>query len=201
MPVRVRNWRQEARPGYLEVDLVSHSGRWAIGEWIYTLSATDLETGWSELVPVMTKSQREVVAGFARLHRQLPFPLFGMHIDNGVEFLNQALIDYCRRHQVQLSRGRPFHGNDNPHIEQKNGYLYLYDRDAIATGYRQRKADFDVGVNLHRIFGSKQNPRARDVLSLPLVPLGIPDPPVAHGKMKGKSRGPHVRYGNEATTW
>lgn len=123
VPIRVRHWRQEGRPGYLEVDLVSHSGRWAIGEWIYTLSATDLETGWSELVPVMTKSQREVLAGFARLHQQLPFPLLGLHIDNGGEFLNAALVGYCRRHQIQLSRGRPFHGNDNPHIEQKNGYL------------------------------------------------------------------------------
>jgi transposase InsO family protein len=85
--------------------------------------ATDLETGWSELVPVMSKSQREVMAAFVRLHRQLPFPLLGLHIDNGVEFLNAALIGYCRRHQIQLSRGRPFHSNDNPHIEQKNGHL------------------------------------------------------------------------------
>lgn len=123
VPVRVRNWRREGRPGYLEMDLVSHSGRWAIGDWIYTLSATDLETGWSELVPVMTKSKREVLAAFARLHRQLPFTLLGLHIDNGGEFLNEALIAYCRRHQIQLSRGRPFHSNDNPHIEQKNGYL------------------------------------------------------------------------------
>jgi hypothetical protein len=137
VPVRVRNWRREARPGYLEVDLVSHSGRWAVGEWIYTLSATDLETGWSELVPIMTKSQREVLAGFGRLHRQLPFPLLGMHIDNGVEFLNAALIDYCRRHQVQLSRGRPFHGNDNPHIEQKNGYLVR----RLLSNYRLDSAD------------------------------------------------------------
>jgi transposase InsO family protein len=123
VPVRVRNWRREGRPGYLEMDLVSHSGRWAIGDWIYTLSATDLDTGWSELVPVMTKSKREVLAAFARLHRQLPFTLLGLHIDNGGEFLNEALIAYCRRHQIQLSRGRPFHSNDNPHIEQKNGYL------------------------------------------------------------------------------
>jgi hypothetical protein len=113
VPIRVRNWRQEGQPGYLEVDLVSHSGPWATGDWIYTLSATDLETGWSELLPVMTKCQREVLAGLARLHRQLPFPLLGLHIDNGFEFLNAALIDYCRGQQVELSRGRPFHSDDN----------------------------------------------------------------------------------------
>src|SRR5215467_11683114 len=95
-------------------------GRSGIGS---TRSPTDLETGWSELVPVMTKSKREVLAAFARLHRQLPFTLLGLHIDNGGEFLNEALVAYCRRHQIQLSRGRPFHSNDNPHIEQKNGYL------------------------------------------------------------------------------
>jgi transposase InsO family protein len=123
VPIRVRNWRLEGRPGYLEIDLVSHSGPWASGDWIYTLSGTDLETGWSELVPVMTKSQREVLAGLVRLRGQLPFPLLGMHIDNGHEFLNPALVDYCREHEIELSRGRPFHSDDNPHVEQKNGYL------------------------------------------------------------------------------
>ena len=48
---KVRNRRREGRPGYLELDLTSHSGRWAVEEWIYTLSSTDLVTGWSELVP------------------------------------------------------------------------------------------------------------------------------------------------------
>jgi len=123
VPVRIRNWREQGRPGYLEMDLVSHSGPWAAGDWIYTLSATDLETGWTELVPVLTKAKREVLSGFARIRDQLPFPLLGVHIDNGYEFLNETLVTYCRRHRIQLSRGRPFHKNDNPHIEQKNGYL------------------------------------------------------------------------------
>lgn len=123
VPIRIRSWRQQGRPGYLEIDLVSHSGRWARGEWIYTLCATDLHTGWSELVPVMTKSQPEVLAGFRRVLAQLPFPLLGAHIDNGFEFLNAALIRFCRQRGIELTRGRPFHPNDNPHVEQKNGYL------------------------------------------------------------------------------
>jgi transposase InsO family protein len=63
------------------------------------------------------------LAGLTRLHRQLPFPLLGLHIDNGLEFLNAALIDYCRRQEIELSRGRPFHSDDNPHVDQTNGYL------------------------------------------------------------------------------
>ena len=62
-------------------------------------------------MPIMTKSQREVLAGLARLRRQLPFPLRGLHVDNGLEFLNAALIDYCRRQEIELSRGRPFHSD------------------------------------------------------------------------------------------
>lgn len=123
VPVRVRNWQEQGRPGFVEMDLVSHSGPWLAGDWIYTLSATDLETGWTELVPVLTKGKREVLSGFRRIREQLPFPLLGVHVDNGSEFLNETLLGYCRRQQIQLSRGRPFHKNDNPHIEQKNGYL------------------------------------------------------------------------------
>jgi hypothetical protein len=123
VPIRVRNWRQQGRPGFLEIDLVSHSGPWPAGDWIYTLSATDLETGWTELVPVLTKGKYEILSGFTRIRDQLPFPLLGVHIDNGFEFLNETLVGYCRRHRIALSRGRPFHKNDNPHVEQKNGYL------------------------------------------------------------------------------
>ncbi len=123
VPVRVRSWCEQGRPGFVEMDLVSHSGPWPAGDWIYTLSATDLETGWSELVPVMTKGKREVLSGFARIRDQLPFPLLGVHVDNGFEFLNETLVGYCRQQGIELSRGRPFHKNDNPHVEQKNGYL------------------------------------------------------------------------------
>jgi len=123
VPIRIRSWRRQGHPGYVEMDLVSHSGRWASGEWIYTLCVTDLHTGWSELVPVMTKSQPEVLAGFRRVLAQLPFSLLGAHVDNGFEFLNAVLIRFCQRRGIELTRGRPFHPNDNPHVEQKNGYL------------------------------------------------------------------------------
>ncbi len=110
-------------PGHLEIDLVSHSGRYATGEWIYTLAATDLCTGWVEMVPVMTKGQRQVLDGVEQIRRSLPFHVASLHIDNGHEFLNDYLIEYCQARAIALSRGRPHHFNDNAHIEQKNGYL------------------------------------------------------------------------------
>ena len=47
IPVVVGRWRELDSPGYTEVDLVSHSGENAVGEWIWTLCLTDLSTGWT----------------------------------------------------------------------------------------------------------------------------------------------------------
>jgi hypothetical protein len=79
VPVVVGRWRELDTPGYLEIDLVSHSGEVAAGEWTWTLCATDLSAGWTERVPVMGKGQTRIVAALERIERQLPFPLLGLH--------------------------------------------------------------------------------------------------------------------------
>jgi transposase InsO family protein len=123
VPIVLQNLRPFEVPGHLQIDLVTHSGRWATGEWLWTLCGTDLCTGWTELVPVLSKAQKEVLDAVAQLHRRLPFPLLSLHTDNGYEFLSGVLIAYCRQQGVMLSRGRPHHTNDNAHVEQKNGYV------------------------------------------------------------------------------
>ncbi len=102
IPVIVGRWKELDQAGYLEVDLVSHSGDLAAGEWIWTLTATDLSTGWTERVPVMGHGQATVLAALSRVREQLPFPLLGLHPDNGSEFLNW--------HLVNLLPGRPSRG-------------------------------------------------------------------------------------------
>ena len=44
----------------------------------------------------------------------------GIDSDNGSEFINAHLLKYCRAHQIQFTRGRPYKKDDNAHIEQKN---------------------------------------------------------------------------------
>jgi hypothetical protein len=84
VPVVVGLWRDLDTPGYLEIDLISHSGEVAAGEWVWTLSATDLPAGWGERVPVIGKGQTGIVAALERIRLQLPFPLLGLHHpDNG----------------------------------------------------------------------------------------------------------------------
>ena len=115
VPIALTNLRPFHSPGHLEIDLVSHSGRYATGEWIYTVAATDLCTGWVEMVPVMTKGQRQVLDGVEQIRRSLPFHVASLHIDNGHEFLNDYLIGVlplpCHRPQPgqasSLQRQRP----------------------------------------------------------------------------------------------
>jgi transposase InsO family protein len=123
VPIVFNNLKVFETPGHLEIDLVSHSGRYATGEWIYTLTAVDLCTGWVELAAVMSKAQREVLAGIEKIRQGLPFRVLSLHIDNGHEFLNDRLIGYCGRRGIQLGRGRVHRSNDHAHVEQKNGYL------------------------------------------------------------------------------
>lgn len=123
IPVIVGHWKELDEPGWIEIDLVSHSGELAVGKWINTLSAVDICTGWSERVPIMGKTQEAVEEALGRLEFLFPFEIKGLHPDNGSEFLNYLVLDWCRDHKVILSRGRPYRKNDNPHVEQKNWTL------------------------------------------------------------------------------
>lgn len=116
---------ETAEPGHFEVDLVHHSGPVASGDYVHTLQMVDIATGWSERVAILGRGQRAMEAGFVMILARLPFPIKQLHPDNGSEFLNHHLVRYWGQAivDVQLSRSRPFHKNDNRFIEQKNDTL------------------------------------------------------------------------------
>lgn len=119
IPIRAAHWRVKG-PGWVEIDLVSHSGNSGDGQFIYSLNLTDIFTGWVETAAVLGKGQQGVVAALDGLVRRLPFVLCGIDSDNGSEFINDYLVQYCREHHLQFTRGRPYQKQDNAHIEQKN---------------------------------------------------------------------------------
>jgi len=123
IPAIVGRWADRDVPGYLEIDFVSHSGEFAAGTFLFTLSVVDLCTGWTQRIPLMGKGQTGIVAALRRIREQLPFALLGIHPDTGSEFINWNLLAYCRKHKIEFSRSRAFHKNDNAHVEQKNWTL------------------------------------------------------------------------------
>ena len=132
IPMRTFADKKGLRVGNMEVDLAAHCGTSTEGFYLNTLVAVDLPSGWTECMPVWGKGQERVKAGIERVRRQVPFPLVGLNSDNGSEFLNQALWQYCRQHGITLSRSRAYKKNDQAHVEQKNWFvvrrLVGYDR-------------------------------------------------------------------------
>jgi transposase InsO family protein len=119
VPIKAEPW-DVGEPGWTEIDLVSHSGPSACGEFGYSLNLTDVYLGWCETRAVLGRGEAGVVAALDQIRRRLPFALRGIDSDNGSEFINYHLVRYCRQQQIQFTRGRPYKKDDNAHIEQKN---------------------------------------------------------------------------------
>jgi len=106
--------------GASPADLVAHCGESVEGFYLNTLSAVDVATGWYEPVTVWGKGQARVGGAVYDLQKRLPMPLLGLDSDNGSEFINQSLYDYCRRNRITFTRSRSYKKNDSCHVEQKN---------------------------------------------------------------------------------
>jgi hypothetical protein len=121
IPVRTFAEWDEVKPGFFEADLVAHCGGCLTGSYLHSLVLTDVASGWTECVALLVRDQGVVVEAFEATRQRLPMPLLGLDTDNGSEFINQTLIDYCQVSNITFTRARPYRKNDQCHVEQKNG--------------------------------------------------------------------------------
>lgn len=120
IPVRIYTPWEDEKPGFVEIDLVAHCGESVDGGYLNTLTATDIATGWTECFGLPNKTQIAVSEAIVELRERLPFPLLGIDSDNGSEFINDTLLRYCQEEHIDFTRCRPYHKNDQAHVEQKN---------------------------------------------------------------------------------
>ena len=120
--IPIRTWADwdENRPGFVEIDLVGHEGGDTNGDFACSLTVTDIATGWTEVRTVRNKAARHVFCALVEIQAALPFPLLGIDADNGSEFINGHLLDWCTDQQITFTRSRPANSNDGRHVEQKN---------------------------------------------------------------------------------
>jgi hypothetical protein len=120
--IPIRTWADwdDAVPGFVEIDLVGHEGGNAAGEHAYTLTVTDIATGWTENRSVPNKARKWVLAALDDIAKILPFPILGVDSDNGSEFINHHLLTWCEQRKITFTRSRPGNSNDGCHVEQKN---------------------------------------------------------------------------------
>lgn len=140
IPIRTFAEWDEQRPGFVEIDLVAHDGGLAAGDYCQTLDLTDIATTWTETLAVRNKAQAWVFAALKDMRQKLPFPLLGIDSDNGSEFINQYLVEYCQKQKLSFTRSRPYRKNDNCFVEQKN-----YSVVRRAVGYQR----YDTEAQLH----------------------------------------------------
>jgi len=121
IPIRTDNWDITV-PGFMEADTVAHCGSSLAGDFVWSLTMTDIHTGWTECRAVWNKAAMGVIEQVHDIERNLPFKLRGFDCDNGSEFLNHHLVRYFtnRKVPVGFTRSRPYKKNDNAHVEQKN---------------------------------------------------------------------------------
>lgn len=120
IPVQVFSEQNRSTLGNVQIDLVEHCGNSAGGEFLNTLSTTDIATGWWEGEAVMGRAQERVHRSVRQARSRYPFPWASVHSDNGTEFINWELFRYCKQGGLSFSRSRPYKKNDNCLVEQKN---------------------------------------------------------------------------------
>ena len=120
IPIRTFADWDNARPGFLQIDLVGHEGGNARGDFCQTLDATDVATGWIEPEAIKNKAQVWVFKALEHIRGRLPFPLLGINSDCGSEFINSHFIRYCHKEKITFTRSRTNKKNDNCYVEQKN---------------------------------------------------------------------------------
>jgi hypothetical protein len=140
IPIRFTHWDVD-KPGFLEADTVAHCGDDISGCFAWSLTVTDICTGWTEVRALWNKKSSDVYEQMSMIEASLPFKTLGFDSDNGSEFMNHALYDYfvVRDEPVEFTRSRPYRKNDNAHVEQKNwthvrqlfGYHRLDNTDMI----------------------------------------------------------------------
>lgn len=156
IPIRTGTW-DVTRPGYLEADSVAHCGASLAGDFLWSLTYTDIATQWTEGRAVWNKGAHGVLAATRTVEAALPFALRGFDCDNGSEFLNHHLLAYLeqRPQPVAFTRSRPYHSDDNAHVEQKN---WMWPRQLLGYGRLEQEELVEPVSQLYeKIWGPLMN--------------------------------------------
>ena len=130
IPVQTHFDRAAVKPGDFAFDTVAHCGGSASGQFCKSLTGTDVYSGWTEERSLLNAANLWSQAAIEDIRSTLPFPIRSAHYDNGMEFINIAMLDWCLDKHIAPTRSRPYQKNDNCYAEQKN-----YDAVRKTVGY------------------------------------------------------------------
>lgn len=121
IPIRTFSDWNDVVPGFFEADLVAHCGNSASGTFLNSLVLTDIATAWTECFALLRKSEMDVLDALRKAQKILPIKLLGFDSDNGSEFINTGLLEFCKEEKITFTRSRAYKKNDQAHVEERNG--------------------------------------------------------------------------------
>ena len=120
IPIRTFADWDDAKPGFVEIDLVGHDGGNSSGDFIQSLNFVDIATCWDSTVACKNKAQKHVFEATEKASARFPFKIAGIDSDNGSEFINAIMLRYCIENKITFTRSRAYKKNDSCFVEQKN---------------------------------------------------------------------------------
>jgi hypothetical protein len=122
IPIRTFYTSQERKkPGFWQIDTVHHCGHVTSGQYLYTLTATDIASGWIEMRSLLNSAHKWTFQALSHINSTAILPVLEFHSDNGSEFINHATETWCKNTRILFTRSRDHKKNDNCFVEQKNG--------------------------------------------------------------------------------
>jgi transposase InsO family protein len=182
IPIRTWSEWKGVQPGSVQADLVLHCGESPEGFFLTTLTVIDVATGWTEVQPVFGLRMGRVGAAVEEASRRLPVRLRELHTDNGGEFINHSLRDWCRRRGVRFTRGRAYQKNDQAYVEQRNwlavrrsvGYDRYSSKSALAALsrlYALTRLQLNFWRPVRKVIGKERHgARVRKLYDAPRTP-------------------------------
>jgi hypothetical protein len=123
--ISIRTCADEApdKPGVIEADTVAHCGPTLIGEFVRTLTMTDVVIGWTENHSIRNNAAKWITDGIEELQQWFPFDLVIFDSDCGSEFINHDVAGWLQARDIEQTRSRPYQKNDQAHVESKNNHV------------------------------------------------------------------------------
>jgi hypothetical protein len=138
--------------GHCEVDLVAHCGGSLSGQFAWSVTLTDIKSGWTANETVWGKNGFVVMEALKEIEKRFPFSIKSLYFDNGSEFLNDDVIERFARHEnrnenIPVFRSRPYKKNDQCYVEQKN---FTHVRELFGYSRMDWKKGVDMMNNVYR---------------------------------------------------
>jgi len=141
IPIKTFADWDDAKPGFVEIDLVGHDGGNTTGDFAQSLNFTDIATCWDITVACKNKAQVHVFGATRAASVRFPFKILGIDSDNGSEFINDQMLRYCTEKGITFTRSRAYKKNDSCFVEQKN-----YSVVRRAVGYLRYDTEEELGL-------------------------------------------------------